>query len=182
MNHEREMLETNHNLPARTMADEDRARHDDKDDAATMATSKELEQTTISDRVDVASEKPTSSERHEDVDEEGDKEMPEPEAVKPQTPEPSAPETVEVDEDMRDRISSPKKKRGRDQDDDARDVESVEAGETASSVEGVLNGSRTMRSGPEKKRPRDTSLELTKPEKSESEKVCFCLARPACSS
>jgi hypothetical protein len=182
VNHESEMLEANHNLPARTMADEDRARHDDKDDAATMATSKELEQTTISDRVDIASEKPTSSERHEDVDEEGDKKMPEPEPVKARTPEPSAPETVEVDEDMRDRISSPKKKRGRDQDDDARDVETAEAGETTSSVEGVLNGSRTTRSGPEKKRPRDTSNELTKAEKSETEKVCLYFVQAACSS
>jgi hypothetical protein len=146
---ELEMTETNHDLPARSANNEVEARHD-KDDAATMAASEELKHTTISDNVAVTAKK------EEAVTGDGDRDMLEP--VKAQTPEPDPSE--ERDEEMRERISSPKKKRGRDFEDDAPEVDSVEGNETGS--DGGANGNRMTREEPEKKRPRDTSAEPTK--------------------
>jgi hypothetical protein len=64
---------------------------------------------------------------------------------------------------MIERLSSPKKKRGRDQDEEARDLEDNNPDEPGSSADGsIVNGSRTTRLGPEKKRPRDTSEDPSK--------------------
>lgn len=162
MKHEAELAETNHDLPARTMDEVEEAHHEnEKDDAATMAASEELKHTTISDRIDVATTESPTTTTLEHAEE--DKEMEEP--AKAHTPER---DTSDIhDEDMAERITSPKKKRGRDVDDDARDVESAEVDQTRSSVDGI-NGSRTIRSEPEKKRPRDNSAE---PSKGEETKV-----------
>ena len=136
-------MQTNQDLPARSTSEEPQESHVHKDDAATIAAGEELKQTTISDKEHVLEEKNTTT-TAEPITE--DKVMKEPR--KSVTPEPIA--TEEKDELMRERISSPKKKRGRD-DDEAKDIDSPEKpGETA---EG-LNGNRTFR---EKKRPRDTT-------------------------
>ena len=131
---------TNQDLPTRSMSEEAQDNPVHKDDAATIAAGEELKQTTISDKKLVLEEKDNTMPLVEDKVME--------ERRKSTTPEPAI--TEEKDELMRERISSPKKKRGRD-DDEAKDPDSPEKiGETA---EG-LNGSRTFR---EKKRPRDTT-------------------------
>ena len=79
------------------------------------------------------------------------------ENAKSSTPEPVEP-TDAQDEEMRERLSSPKKKRGRDQDQVDDNGE-----DPTSSADGSVNGNRTTRSEPEKKRrPRDTSEDFTK--------------------
>ena len=152
-----ETNENNHDPIPQTMGEDDQDSHDqhgNNDDAATIAAGEELKQTTISDK----EQTPLKAEEILPV-EPGteDKVMEEP--AKATTPEP--PTTDEQDKVMHERISSPKKKRGRDIDDDARDIESPE--KSGSTAEGALNGSRTIRSGPEKKRPRDTSEEHKTP-------------------
>lgn len=143
---EREMSEANHDLPAGTTEETKEESHDhhEKDDPATMAASEELKHTSISDRILIAPED------HPAVTEDAKEDNDMKETAKAHTPEPEASDVR--DEDMREQISSPKKKRGRDIDDDAK--ESVTENETLS----VVNG-RTARSEPEKKRPRDTSIE-----------------------
>jgi len=139
-NLEHDNMKTNQDLPARSMSEEAQDNPVHKDDAATIAAGEELKQTTISDKELVLEEKDNTMPLVEDKVME--------ERRKSTTPEPAI--TEEKDELMRERISSPKKKRGRD-DDEAKDPDSPEKiGETA---EG-LNGSRTFR---EKKRPRDTT-------------------------
>ncbi|KAK0102190.1 hypothetical protein ONS95_001014 [Cadophora gregata] len=154
-------MESNHDLPARTMtlAEDERHEHGDahKDDPATMAASEELKHTTISDntatkpRVQEPAVEPAAEDK-----------------VMGGTPKPGTPdlESSEAqDEEMRERISSPKKKRGRDQDEDedTKNIGEDNVDEPASSADGsAINGSRTTRSEPEKKRPRDTSEELPK--------------------
>jgi hypothetical protein len=149
VNHEREMTEANHDLPAGTTeeAKEESHDHHEKDDPATMAASEELKHTTISDRIIVAPEEDSA------VTEDAKEDIGMKETTKAHTPEPEASDVR--DEEMREQISSPKKKRGRDIDDDAK--ESVTENETLS----VMNG-RTARSEPEKKRPRDTSIDPSK--------------------
>ncbi|KAH8597098.1 hypothetical protein B0O99DRAFT_618007 [Bisporella sp. PMI_857] len=148
---------TNHDPTAGTMGgggcDDDRDAHGYKDDAATIAAGEELKQTRISDKEHNPAEAEKST-RDEPVIE--DREMQEPATAA--TPEPTTLDAT--DEVMRERITSPKKKRGRDVDDDTKDVESPQ--KDGSIAEGSLNGGRTTRSGPEKKRPRDTSEEFAK--------------------
>lgn len=159
--HEADVIESNHHLPARTMA-QGGDRRDQKDvpaeDAATTAASEELKHTTISDKVLPVSK---SSEESTAVESEAtgeDKDMNE--TIKDITPE--ADSTGVQDEEMRERITSPKKKRGRDQDEDAKDLEESSAEAPGSADGSAPNGSsRTMRDGPEKKRPRDTSEDYT---------------------
>jgi hypothetical protein len=159
VNQDSDVMESNHDLPARTMADEEREEetHNEKDDPATMAASEELKHTSISDKVAATARvEPLSTEAEAEPEGE-DKQMGE----RVSTPD-AEPSDVQ-DEEMRERISSPKKKRGRDQDDDTRELEDGNPDEPGSSADGGgLNGNRTIRSGPEKKRPRDTSEELSK--------------------
>jgi hypothetical protein len=140
----------NHDLPARSGAEDEEGHQREADDAATMAASEELRHTSISDRINPAS-------RREDAEgrsglHQGDKAMGE--HVRSQTPE---------HDELKERLSSPKKKRGRDFEDEGRDVAESEVGEKGSSVTAgsAVNTSRTSRSEPEKKRPRDTSEETT---------------------
>ncbi|KAG4440166.1 hypothetical protein IFR05_004375 [Cadophora sp. M221] len=157
-----DVMESNHDLPARTMALAEDELHDrdhgnaHKDDPATMAASEELKHTTISDNT--ATEPRVQEPAVEPAGE--DKVM---EETPPNAGTPELDPTEGQDEEMRERLSSPKKKRGRDQDDDTKDLGEDNIDEPGSSADGsVVNGGRTTRSEPEKKRPRDTSEELPK--------------------
>ncbi|RDL33621.1 Uncharacterized protein BP5553_07989 [Venustampulla echinocandica] len=147
-----DVIKSNHDLPARTSAEEGRSAA--KEDPATMAASEELKHTTISDRV-----MPTSLREPQPQGVEGDSTAEDKDmegAVKKRTPEIDA--TIIQDEEMRERISSPKKKRGRDQDDDTKDLAGSALDKPGSAADGnTVNGSRTTRLEPEKKRPRDAS-------------------------
>ncbi|EPE33072.1 PH [Glarea lozoyensis ATCC 20868] len=152
-----DVIEPNHSLPARRVIEgEENTTTTMPEDAATTAASEELRHTTISDtRVPESRNEQFSA--NVEVESE-DKDMKE--TGKESTPEA---ETADLrDEDMRDRIASPKKKRGRDQDDDSKDLEDSPTSASGSAADGgVVNGSRTERLGPEKKRPRDTSEDYT---------------------
>ncbi|KAF7885289.1 uncharacterized protein EAF01_011354 [Botrytis porri] len=153
VNPKSDIIEENHNSPAPTSTTDGDNDNSQKDDAATMAASEELKHTSISDKLPLPTETPSqipeTGAQTEDKNMSGtDKDItPEAEPIDAQ------------DEEMRDRVSSPKKKRGRDQDDDTTQVEDDSGRNNDITSEGSLNGSRTMRSGPEKKRPRDTSQE-----------------------
>ncbi|KAH8804736.1 hypothetical protein F5884DRAFT_678414 [Xylogone sp. PMI_703] len=129
----------------------------DKEDPATVAASEELRHTSISDK---SEEKPgagTNETQHESSDQ--DKEMSG--AGKSSTPEPEISDSRE--EILRERLSSPKKKRGRDQDDDAAEAGEAKEDETGTvSDAGALNGTGLE---PDRKRPRD----LTKGSATEEE-------------
>jgi hypothetical protein len=165
-----DVMESNHDLPARTMADEDKKEQTqlEKDDPATTAAREELKHTSISDRITPTSRvEPPNTEAEPEAE---DKPMEE------RANTPDAEPSDAQDEEMRERLSSPKKKRGRDQDDDTgRELDDGDGDKQGSAADGsVLNGNRTIRSGPEKKRPRDTSEdeELSKAaEKAAGEKV-----------
>lgn len=167
--HASDVMESNHDLPARTMAEEETKEQTqpEKDDPATTAAREELRHTSISDRITPTSRvKPPNAEAEPESE---DKQM------KERASTPDAEPSDAQDEEMRERLSSPKKKRGRDQDDDTRELDDGDADKQGSAADGsVLNGNRTIRSGPEKKRPRDTSEdeELSKSaEKGKGEKV-----------
>lgn len=149
-----DVMESNHDLPARTMVGEDKKvqTHAEKDDPATTAAREELKHTSISDRITPTTlVEPAGTEAEPEAE---DKQMQE------RTSTPDAEPSDAQDEEMRERLSSPKKKRGRDQDDDTRELEEGNTDVQGSAADGsVLNGNRTIRSGPEKKRPRDTSEE-----------------------
>jgi hypothetical protein len=172
---EPDVMESNHDLPARTMAEEDKNEqaHTEKDDPATTAAREELKHTSISDRI--------SPSRVELVNTEAEPEG-EDKQMKERASTPEAEPSDAHDEEMREKLSSPKKKRGRDQDDDTRELDDGNGDEQGSTADGsVLNGNRTIRSGPEKKRPRDTSEDegLSKSaEKAVGEKVWRPLQDP----
>lgn len=159
-----DVIKSNQHLPARTMAADDPSDHNmspTKDDPATMAASEELKHTSISDKIKPTSPRDQDQARDavvEDAHASADSTMKE--IVKEGTPETDL--TDAQDEEMKERISSPKKKRGRDQDEDTRDQDEDNMDEPGSSADGsVVNGGRSTRSGPEKKRPRDTSEDYT---------------------
>jgi hypothetical protein len=121
----------------------------DKDDPATMQARENLKHTTISDK--------------EPLEENGGSDMTGIDPLKPRTkmtPEPPEPSEAQ-DAEMRECISSPKKKRGRElEDDEARELETTDSREeAAASPNDKLNGGRTTRLAPEKKRHRDISAE-----------------------
>lgn len=129
---------------------------DDKEDAATQAASENLKHTTISDK-----------DPEEDTDVSGmiETDLPTQDkldvgTVKRMTPEPKEPSDAQ-DEEMKERVSSPKKKRGREQDDEARDLEAAGSSEESgiTSNGSAINGGRTTSSAPVKKRHRDTSVD-----------------------
>lgn len=145
--HSAEGTTANHDLPARSDTEDDSGHQTETDDAATMAASEELRHTTISDRVN-PTELREAAEQGSALQGE-DKDMGE--HVRSSTPE---------HDELKERLSSPKKKRGRDFEDDIRDEGENEAGQNGSAAaEGATYTSRTSRSEPEKKRPRDTSEE-----------------------
>lgn len=141
--HAAESSTANHDLPARSPKEEVNTQAQ-TDDAATMAASEELRHTTISDKADPTTHGEGAGvgpEAHEEGREMG-------EHARASTPQ---------HDYLSERLSSPKKKRGRDFEDETRDLE-ADAGQNGSTTEGcAANPSRTARSEPEKKRPRDTS-------------------------
>jgi phage terminase small subunit len=171
-----DVMESNHDLPARTMTEENtnEQTQSEKDDPATTAAREELRHTSISDRITPTSRvDPPNTEAEPEAE---DKPMRE------RASTPNAEPSDAQDEEMRERLSSPKKKRGRDQDDDTgRELDDGDADKQGSASDGsVLNGNRTIRSGPEKKRPRDTSEDgenSKSVEKATGEKV-HCLGQP----
>jgi hypothetical protein len=138
------------------MAEDGKHNTAEKDDAATMAASEELKHTTISDKVITAPTLEPSATRLEPAAEDKMEESAE-------ETTPDAEPTDAQDEEMKEKLSSPKKKRGRDTYDESKEIEGVNVDETGSSAGGsAVNGSRTEREGPEKKRHRDTSEDPTK--------------------
>lgn len=148
--------------------------HDDldgKEDPETQAASEDLRKSTISDRQPAEGQNEAIEPTSQSVQ---DKDAHESKRVK--TPERAAKDAA--DEEMKDRVLSPKKKRGRelDADDDVKELEAQsklgdgEAGHGASST----NGSRSTRLGPEKKRYRDSSTEPPRnEERLHNPEVCF---------
>ncbi|PQE14275.1 DEAD DEAH box helicase protein [Rutstroemia sp. NJR-2017a BVV2] len=153
VNPKSDVIGANHNSPAPTSTTEPDPRDGSQtDDAATMAASEELKHTTISEKSQIPSGEDQQHVETQVVPE--DKEMSG--TDKDTTPE--AEPTDAQNTEMKERISSPKKKRGRDQDDDTAQPENDSTGNADAAREGgSSNGNRTMRTGPEKKRPRDTS-------------------------
>jgi hypothetical protein len=168
--HHSDIMDSNHDddLPAQSVNEADNHNTTEKDDAATMAASEELKHTRISDSVHVAATlKPTATRLGLHVE---DKDMKE--TVKESTPEPEP--TAAQDEEMKEKLSSPKKKRGRDTYDESKELESDNVDKTGPSADGsAVNGSRLEREGPEKKRHRDTSEDPLKvADKAVEVKVC----------
>jgi hypothetical protein len=130
--------------------------NDDNEDPATQAASENLKHASISEKEPpegletsaVRGADPTAPEQLEE------------EPGRPITPEQAEPSDAQ-DEEMKERISSPKKKRGREQDDEARDLEAAGSVEEvgASPNGSAVNGGRTTRLAPEKKRHRDASVD-----------------------
>ncbi len=175
-------MEANQDLPARTMADGEQheliPEHIEKDDPATIAASEELKHTTISDKTMAIPRVGPTAEQRGFVYKK-DKSISE----NPRSSTPESNPTNEQDEEMRERISSPKKKRGRDIDDEGTRGTEDDNDDPSSSADGSVSGGRTTRSEPEKKRPRDTSeegprsAERKAAEKAAKEvRVCLCLA------
>lgn len=130
--------------------------NDDNEDPATQAASENLKHASISEKepvggIDASASKESDSTVPESI---------EVESARPITPDPAEPSEAQ-DEEMKERVSSPKKKRGREQDDEARDLEAAGSVEEAgSSPNGsAVNGGRTTRLAPEKKRHRDASVD-----------------------
>jgi hypothetical protein len=131
-------------------------RNDKEEDPATQAASENLRQTTISDKEPVES---TDATVMSDVDQPSANREDEQPGNR-MTPEATVP-TDAQDEEMKERVSSPKKKRGREQDDEPRDPEAADdTEEIGGSPNGAaVNGGRTTRLAPEKKRHRDQSVD-----------------------
>jgi hypothetical protein len=130
--------------------------NDDNEDAATQAASENLKHASISEKEPLKSLE-TSTLR--EADSKASEQLEE-EPGRPITPEQVEPSDAQ-DEEMKERISSPKKKRGREQDDEARDLEAAGSVEEvgASPNGSAVNGGRTTRLAPEKKRHRDASVD-----------------------
>ncbi|KAG9241186.1 hypothetical protein BJ878DRAFT_483180 [Calycina marina] len=126
-------MESNQDIPARFNSWDSPKANGYKDDAATIAAGEELKQTTISDKNHTT---------------EGDAEMEE--SDKSSTPE-LEPAQYKDDTVMRERISTLKKKRGRDVEDEGKDADNVER--TGEKTEGLNR---------EKKRPREITGEPAK--------------------
>jgi glucosamine 6-phosphate synthetase-like amidotransferase/phosphosugar isomerase protein len=128
----------------------------EEEDSATMETRDNLKHTRISDGE-------TTEENHAEIDNHGDSIIIDKDNVNPLQAKESTPEPVEIsdirDEEMKEQLSSPKKKRLRESDDDVKDTESldnIERDRVASNGSST-SGTRTTRSEPEKKRHRDGS-------------------------
>jgi len=127
--------------------------NDDNEDPATQAASENLKHASISEKEppETSTLRAADSKAPEHLEEE---------SGRPITPEQAEPSDAQ-DEEMKERISSPKKKRGREQDDEARDLEAAGGVEEvgASPNGSAVNGGRTTRLAPEKKRHRDASVD-----------------------
>ncbi|KAI2622226.1 hypothetical protein GGS26DRAFT_251999 [Hypomontagnella submonticulosa] len=123
------------------------------EDPDTAAARKELKQTVISDRIDPSTMPATDADLAPKAVTTGDKvstkaSTPDRESVEPQS------------DDLRDQVSSPKKKRARDEVDESRETPSDANGDVSPiGADAGASLNRTDRSEPEKKRPRDVSSE-----------------------
>jgi hypothetical protein len=158
-------------LQGQKMASKHSYDSDDKEDAATQAASENLKHTTISDKdpeedTDISGMIETDLPTQEEHGEGSTKRM---------TPEPKEPSDAQ-DEEMKERVSSPKKKRGREQDDEARDLEAAGSSEESgvTSNGSAINGGRTTSSAPVKKRHRDTSVDTVSAAESGSDAKVVC--------
>lgn len=124
------------------------------EDPATLAASEELRHTSLSEKstANPSIGTVTDQDAVEAAAQEEDKEMKE--IDKSSTPDQIP--SDEQDEEMRERLSSPKKKRGRDNDEENKELREDELEKTASDGS-APNASRSTRSEPEKKRHRDGS-------------------------
>jgi hypothetical protein len=131
--------------------------NDDNEDPATQAASENLKHASISEKEPSEATEASASRKSDSTGPEKIEE----ESARPITPDPAEPSDAQ-DEEMKERISSPKKKRGREQDDEVRDLEAAGSAEEAgSSPNGAaVNGGRTTRLAPEKKRHRDASVDI----------------------
>jgi hypothetical protein len=130
-------------------------RNDDSDDNETQATRENLSHTTISDK-EPEDAKVSGTEQPAAVSEAKAEQAQDTRT----TPEPNE-STQARDEDMKDHLASPRKKRGREYDDDARDGDAAGTAEEAgiTSNGSATNGGQTPGSEPVKKRHRDASSE-----------------------
>lgn len=127
-----------------------------KEDAETTAARRELKQTSISDKAGHGAVQLSQ-------DEQGDKSASDDDAPRDNKKGSARQKTPDVDvraareEVLKEQVSSPKKKRGRDELEENREGASAPLGEGASdrSAGAAAAQSRTDRSEPEKKRPRD---------------------------
>ncbi|RFU35692.1 hypothetical protein B7463_g734, partial [Scytalidium lignicola] len=142
--------EANSDAPAGSTIETQHHDDIDKEDAATIAASEELRHTSISDKSEETPRTGPKPIHHEPPVQ--DKEM-----SGAATPEPDVSDAQE--EDLRERISSPKKKRGRDQDDDDKEAGEIKEDETGTvSDTAALNGTGLE---PDRKRPRDITMGST---------------------
>ncbi|KAI9736052.1 MAG: hypothetical protein M1818_006228 [Claussenomyces sp. TS43310] len=130
----------------------------DKEDGATTPPTRTLKKTTISDKEPPVMEGSAELRQPDfQIRDESPKTPP-----KATTPEPTKLPGSEITK-LEEQVTSPKKKRGRDLDDEVREID--DGGETGSeslNAGGAATGGRSARSGPEKKRPRDLSVEPSK--------------------
>ena len=132
----------------------------EKEDAETTAARRELKHTTISDGGDKPA--PLSQDSREPSDDEAERTM---------TPDPKASKDAAQD-DLKEQVSSPKKKRAHDQFEEHKDAEDDNLTDISSAdkANGDASTSRTHRSEPQKKRARD--------EISEDEVCSLCKPTP----
>ncbi|KAI1096042.1 hypothetical protein F5B19DRAFT_216509 [Rostrohypoxylon terebratum] len=123
------------------------------EDPDTAAARKELRQTVISEKADSSTMSASHQDPAPDVTAGGDKA-----STKASTPDRGSVERQS--DDLRDQVSSPKKKRAHDEVDEPRDATSDANGDVSPiGSHAGASLSRTDRSEPEKKRPRDVSSE-----------------------
>ncbi|KAK4238081.1 hypothetical protein C8A03DRAFT_44133 [Achaetomium macrosporum] len=130
-----------------------------KEDAETTAARRELKQTTISEKAG----------RHALQLSQDDKSASEDDAPRDRAPAGRLTPEISLgppkEEDLKEQISSPKKKRARDELDENRDVADAPLdGRTPDKASATISKSRTDRSEPEKKRPRDRQEQSGKEE------------------
>jgi hypothetical protein len=147
----------NNETTGETMAGNQSYENLDKDDPATTQARENLKHTTISDKEPVEENEATEMTGIDLPAQNSPEEL----HAKAMTPDPQEPSDAQ-DAEMKERISSPKKKRGREQDDEARDPEATDSLENVDvSPNGTLNGGRTTRLEPEKKRHRDIPADIS---------------------
>lgn len=141
-----------------------------KEDAETTAARRELKQTTISEK----SGKDTAASSQDDKSASGDEKPADKPTLKASTPESDSPRLDP--HDLKEQVSSPKKKRAHDElDEGIQESPKKVSSETTSTIP---IKSRSDRSEPEKKRPRDRQAD-EEARNSQDEEVCmtFSFAR-----
>ncbi len=143
----------------------------EKDDPATTAARENLKHATISDKEPLdTTEEVQDSTTKDAVGGTSDKIVTR--SMKAATPEPVEPNDV-PNAEMIDHIASPKKKRGREQYDETQNIEEGDKGEGDAALSNGSTVQGRTSTGPERKRHRDASEEISAAPKIPSElKVC----------